>query len=68
MLLFNIVICDSRAMLVSCSMDAIPIATEDPERSFADQISAGGSVRVHCMLSSDWPSVRNSTDKHNAIE
>jgi len=30
MLLFNTVICDSRAMLVSHSMDAMPIATEDP--------------------------------------
>jgi len=30
MLLFNTVICDSRARLVSHSMDAMPIATEDP--------------------------------------
>jgi len=30
MLLFNTVICDSRAMLVSHSMDAMPITMEDP--------------------------------------
>jgi len=63
---FNRVICDSKAMVAFRSMDTMP--RRIPERSLADQISAGEGIRMHCMLASDWLSVRNGTDEHNAIE
>jgi len=49
-------------------MDAMPIDGGTLKRLLADQISAGGGICVHCMLASDWPSVRNGTDEHNAVE
>ncbi|EFN66850.1 hypothetical protein EAG_15399 [Camponotus floridanus] len=56
-----------KAMLVSCSMDAMPIDEGTLKRSLADQ-STGRGICVHRMLASDWSSVKNGTDEHNAVE
>jgi len=66
MLLFNTVICDYDVgtLLDECNVDCHGGSLK---RSLADQISAGGDIRVHCMAS-DWSSVRNATDEHNAVE
>jgi len=49
----------------SISLDGCNADCYGGSKSLADQISASGDIRVHCMLASDWPSVRKGTDKES---